>query len=94
MKTYVFVILSTTKTKTMAYMNLPKEEVVWSDGKIYERQPCLTFGRVMGYLAPTINFNKWKLSERFSRARFTQEAAENSAFIKKYLVAKPCCHVD
>ena len=68
----------------MAYMNLPTEKVTWSDWKIYDRQPCLIFGRVMGYLAPTINFNQGKRSERFSRRWFTQEKAENSDFIRKY----------
>lgn len=76
-----FILLSSLPNMKINWLDTVKVE--WSDWKIYDRQPCLIFWRVMGYLAPTINFNQWKRSERYSRRRFTQEKAENSDFIRK-----------
>jgi hypothetical protein len=59
-------------------------QVTWSDGKIYLRQPCQLFTRVMGYLRPVSHYNIWKKSEFYSRKYFTEQKIANSEFIRKY----------
>lgn len=58
-----------------------------------ERTKCLIFTRVMGYLAPTMRYNKGKLSEFMSRRYFSKEKAldkcwyikeKNDCFIRQY----------
>lgn len=58
------------------------------------RTRCMIFTRVMGYLAPTMRYNKGKLSEFMSRKYFSKKKAldkcwynkiANNEFTEKYL---------
>lgn len=66
------------------YKDVETVPVLGSDWKIYNRMPCETWGRVMGYLRPVSWYNIWKKSERYSRTFFTEEKVNNSEFIRKY----------
>lgn len=76
------------------WKEIEKVKVIWSDWKEYERTPCEIYWRVMGFIRPVSAFNLWKKSEWYSRTAFSEDKVNNSQFLAKYLLSKPCCHVD
>ena len=59
-------------------------EFTGNDWKIYKRQPCEIYTRVMGYIRPASGYNPGKKSEFYSRRYFEESKADNSDFIRKY----------
>lgn len=59
-------------------------KIEWSDGKIYNRQPCTIYARPMWYIAPVQNFNKGKLSEFKERVYFKEDKVDNSPFLRRW----------
>ena len=74
------------------WKEIEKVKVIWSDWKEYERTPCEIYLRVMGYLRPMSGFNIWKRAEAMSRKYFDEDKIDNSSFLAKYLISKPCCN--
>jgi len=52
--------------------------------KTPSRTRCEVWTRVMGYHRPVDSFNIGKKSEHYSRTHFSETAAANSAFAKKF----------
>ena len=60
------------------------DSVVDDSGIQSKRTRCEVWTRVMGYHRPVANFNVGKKSEHYSRKHFSEQAAANSEFCKKF----------
>lgn len=67
------------------WLGFDKIEKVWSDWKMYLRQPCIIMQRCMGYYAWVNQFNIWKKAEFYSRKYFKLEKTPNMKFTEEFL---------